>query len=379
VATTGKLSFGLLGPLQLRADNVVVPLGTPKQRAVLAMLLMNRNRSVSVDSLLAAGWEDNPPEGARANIHSYTSNLRRLLNSVGVDGRSVLAKVAPGYAIYVDDSEVDLGRFATAKTAALHAAAAGKFEDASRHLSDALAEWRGPVLDDLRDFVFVEAFATAMMEEKVQAHIAHAEAEIVCGRGEGIIGELEKLAAEHSFREPLWAQLISAYYLSDRQSDALEAFQRLKASLADELGIDPSPALQELHGKVLRQEHLDVGDAATTTAAATLMRIDRSAANAVSDSAAQLRNASGRVYPLHGAATRIGRSTDNHIVLDGVEVSRHHAVILDTGSSYVITDLGSANGVQVNGHPIQTTATLADTDRIRMGDHEFIFEFCGGN
>jgi DNA-binding SARP family transcriptional activator len=378
MAHAGQLNFGLLGPLQLRVDNVVVPLGTPKQRAVLAVLLMNRNRPVAVDSLLAAGWKDTPPEGARANIHSYTSNLRRLLNSVGVDGKSVIAKVSPGYCLYIDDRDVDVGRFAAAKTAALRAAAASKFEDASRHLSDALAEWRGPVLDDLRDFVFVEAFAAAMMEEKVQAHIAHAEAEIVCGRSEGVIGRLEELAAEHPFREPLWAQLISAYYLADRQSDALETFQRLKASLADELGIDPSAALQELHGKVLRQEHLDVGDAATTTAAATLMRIDRSAASAISAVSAQLRDASGLAYPLQGAATRIGRSTDNHIVLDGVEVSRHHAVVVDTGSSYVITDLRSANGVQVNGSLIQTSATLADLDRIRMGNHEFIFEIGRG-
>jgi DNA-binding SARP family transcriptional activator len=241
--TPKQLRFGLLGPLQLRVDDILVPLGTPKQRAVLALLLMNRNRPVAVDSLLTAAWEDTPPGGARANIHSYMSNLRRLLNSVGVDGKAVLARVAPGYAINVDDSDVDLGRFVAAKTAAVHAAAAGKFDDASRHLCDALAEWRGPVLDDLRDFAFVAAFATAMTDEKVRAHIARAEAEIACGRGEAVIGELEELAAEHPFREPLWAQLITAYYLADRQSDALDAFGRLKATLADELGIDPSPAL----------------------------------------------------------------------------------------------------------------------------------------
>jgi DNA-binding SARP family transcriptional activator len=86
--TQKSLKFGLLGPLQLRADDILVPLGTPKRRAVLALLLMNRNRPVAVDSLLTAAWEATPPSGARANIHSYMSNLRRLLNSVGVDGNA---------------------------------------------------------------------------------------------------------------------------------------------------------------------------------------------------------------------------------------------------------------------------------------------------
>ena len=169
-------------PLQLRANDIPLPLGTPKQRAILAVLLMNRNRPVSVDALLTAAWADAPPPGGRSTIHSYMSNLRRLLNTVGVDGKAVLAKVAPGYAINVDDSDVDLGRFITAKYAGLQAVAAGKFDQASRHLSDALAQWRGPVFEDLRNFAFVDAFATAMTEEKVLAQIAHAEAEIAAGR-----------------------------------------------------------------------------------------------------------------------------------------------------------------------------------------------------
>jgi DNA-binding SARP family transcriptional activator len=339
------------------------------------MLLMNRNRPVAVESLLTAGWADTPPPGARANIHSYMSNLRRLMNSVGVDSKSVLAKVAPGYAINVADSAIDLGCFVAEKTAGLQAAADGRFEDASRHLCAALARWRGPVLDDLRDFAFVEAFATAMSEEKVQAHIARAEAEIACGRAEAVIGGLEDLVGEHPYREPLWAQLIAAYYVAARQSDALGAFQRLKVTLADDLGIDPSPALRELHERVLRQEPLDVKTAAKTTAAATVASIDRHAA-AVSAAVAQLRDGSGQLYPLQGAATRIGRSTDNHIVLLGVQVSRHHAVIIDTGASYVITDLRSANGVEVESRRIQTSATLADGDCIRIGDHELMFERC---
>lgn len=218
-----RLDFGLLGPLQMTIDGTPVPSGTPKQRAVLAMLVINRNRPVGVDALITALWEEWPPSGARASIHSYVSNLRKLLGGAGIDPRVVLAAAPPGYRLSIPDNTYDLGRFVAEKTAGVHAAAAGRFEQASRHLSAALREWRGPVLDDLRDFQFVEPFATALVEDKVLAHTAKAEAEIACGRASAVIAELEALTFEHPYREPLWTQLITAYYLSDRQSDALGA------------------------------------------------------------------------------------------------------------------------------------------------------------
>jgi hypothetical protein len=230
------------------------------------------------------------------------------------------------------------------------------------------------VLEDLRDFQFVEGFATALTEDKVVAHTALAEVEIACGRGYAVIGELESLTVEHPYREPLWAQLIIAYYLSDRQSEALDAFQRLKTTLADDLGIDPGQTLRALHERILRQEPLDVKRAARTTAVHSVHNIDlRTAVNA-SSALANLVSLKGEVYRLMAAATRIGRLTDNDIVLDDVNVSRHHAVIIDTGTSFVITDLRSANGVHVGGERIRGTATLVNGDRIRICDHEFTFE-----
>jgi pSer/pThr/pTyr-binding forkhead associated (FHA) protein len=131
----------------------------------------------------------------------------------------------------------------------------------------------------------------------------------------------------------LWAQLITASYLAERQSDALAACRRLKTTLADDLGIDPGPTLQALYGRVLRQEPLDVE-----------------------------------------RATRIGRQADNDIVLDDANVSRHHAVIIDTGTSFVISDLRSANGVDVQGERLHASVTLCDGDRIRICDHQFVLE-----
>ena len=341
------LAFSVLGPLEMSIDGTTLLLGTPKQRAVLAMLVINRNRVVSSESLVGAAWEQWAPEGARASLHSYVSHLRKLISDGGVEPRMVLVSAPPGYRLNVRDADCDIGRFAVAKTAGVQAAAAGRFEEASEHLSSALAEWRGPVLDDLREFQFVDAFATALVEDKVVVHTARAEAEIACGRGFAVIGELEALVIEYPYREPLWAQLITAHYLAERQSDALDAYRRLKTALAEDLGIDPGPDVRELHERILRQEPLDVKRAAKSAAVKAVTAIDQRTSLSRKTAVAALRNAKGRRYPLLGAATRIGRLKDNDIVLDDAQVSRHHAVIIDTGTSFVITDLKSTNGILV--------------------------------
>ena len=178
------------------------------------------------------------------------------------------------------------------------------------------------------------------------------------------------------YREPLWAQLITAYYVTERQSDALDAYRRLKTSLADELGIDPGPTINALYERILRQEPLDTKRAAQDTAVAQTKIRGRAAVDG--DSAvAGLRDSAGQLHQLRATATRIGRDDDNEIVLNDSYVSRHHAAVVDTGSSFVIIDLRSANGVEVQGQPVQTTANLADGDQIRIGDHEFTFQIGG--
>jgi hypothetical protein len=234
------------------------------------------------------------------------------------------------------------------------------------------------VLDDLRGFGFVDPFATTLMEEKLAAHTALAEAEIACGRPGALIGELEALTAAHPYHEPLWAQLITAYYVTERQSDALRAYGRLKTALADGLGIDPGPTVTALYERILRQEPL-AGRRADLTTRKRLSVTLAPAAPALAEAAvARLRDKSGRQYRLNGATTRLGRLDDNDIVLDGEDVSRHHAVIIDTGTGFVITDLRSTNGVEVQGQRIHSNATLADGARIRIGGHAFTFEIRPG-
>ncbi|MGD1346763.1 BTAD domain-containing putative transcriptional regulator [Mycobacterium seoulense] len=374
-----RLELALLGPLEMSVDGALVALGTPKQRAVLAVLLMNRNSPVAVDRLITALWADEPPSGARASIHSYVSNLRKLLGTAGIDPRVVLAAAPPGYRLNIAESDCDIGRFIAEKTAGVHAAAAGKFEEASQHLTAALAEWRGPVLEDLREFQFVDTFATSLVEEKVLVHGAKAEAEIACGRASTVITELEALTAEHPYREPLWAQLITAYYLTDRQSDALAAYRRVKTTLAEDLGIDPGPTLRSLNEQILRQEPLDVKRSAKTAAVDTVTVLEQHTMVSGQQAIAYLHEASGRSYPLRAAATRIGRLGDNDIVLDSPKVSRHHAVIVDTGTSFIINDLRSSNGVHVQHERIRSAATLRDGDHVRICDHEFTFQIAADN
>ena len=376
--TNTGLGFGVLGPLAMTVNGTHMPLGAPKQRAVLAMLVINRNRPVSVDSLTNAVWGLDPVPAARTSIQSYVSTLRRLLRTAGVDPNVVLASAPPGYQLNFADMQCDLGRFISEKTAGTQAGAAGRFEEASAHLSAALGEWRGPVLHDLRDFTFVHGFATTLLEDKVAVHTARAEAEIACGRAAGVISELEALTAEHPYREPLWAQLITAYYVTERQSDALGTYRRLKRALADGLGIDPGPTVSALHERILRQEPLVTKRAIPNTHKQSVVKFVPGTVVPSESVVARLRDKAGHQYPLNGTATRIGRLDDNDIVLDDDDVSRYHAMITYTGTGFVITDLRSTNGVQVRRRPIEVNATLADGDHIRIGRCEFIFEISQG-
>lgn len=369
-----ELRFGILGPLEISAGFRSLPLGTPKQRAVLATLIIHRNRPVGIDSLIDAAWEQDRPEGSRATVYTYVSNLRRLVSTTGADSHSILASAPPGYRLAVADNQYDVARFISQRSAGLRAAAAGSFEQASDHLSAALAEWRGPVLDDLREFSFVTRLANSLVEDKIIAHTALAEAEIACGRADSVISELGELIPEHPYHEALWRQLIAAYYVSERQSDALDAYRRLKTSLAEDLGVDPGPKVRTLYEQVLRQQALDTRVVVQAAAGDIIRALEHSPGMTDRSPRAAIRDAAGHRSPLGRLPLRIGRSKSNDMVLPDGKVSPYHAVIVNTGESFMITDLRSVNGVYVRGRRITTTATLNDGDHIRIGDHELTFE-----
>jgi len=368
-----EIRFGVLGPLQVTIGSTPIHVGTPKQRAVLAMLITNADRAVSAADLIAAIWEGEPPAAARISVSAYVSNLRRIITEAGVDAHALVSTAPHGYRLDITAAQSDLALFATEQQAGISAVAAGRFEAASTHLTAALSQWRGPVLDDLRDFAFAEALRNELTEDKILAQTARAQAEIACGRAHTIVRELETLVGEHPYREPLWAQLITAYYLTDRQSDALDTYHRLKTALSDDLGIDPAPAVRALYEQILRQEPLDVQRNAQA-AAQTIIAFEPDVTALTSGVTAVLRDGHDHLHRLKGSATRIGRSPDNDLVVPDDKVSRHHAVINNADTTHIITDLGSANGVYVNGERVRATAELHDGDAIRIGSQVFIFQ-----
>ncbi|MEV0293771.1 BTAD domain-containing putative transcriptional regulator [Nocardia sp. NPDC050710] len=365
-----RAQFGLLGPVELTIDGAARPTGGPKQRAVLAYLVINANRPVSVGALAHAVWEENPPPDVRVSLHTIVSNLRKPLREAGIDARSVLAQVGTGYRMAIAEGACDVHRFRADKESGLRALAAGRFRTAGELLSSALGQWRGPVLADLRGLAFADAYAAVLDDDRMSVVEARAEADIAQGRAAAVVSELSHLISEHPLREPLWQQLITALYVDGRQSDALDAVRRLRTTLADELGIDPALPLRELEARILRQEPLTATSAGTASATRATTIIDVNGG----DQLAVLRDHTGHCFPVHGRFTRIGRLRDNDIMLDDGRVSRHHAVVVDTGLAYVIKDLLSSNGVYVDGIRIIESMALSDGAVVRIGNNEFVFE-----
>jgi WD40 repeat protein/DNA-binding SARP family transcriptional activator len=223
-------------------------LGGPKQRAVLAHLLIRANEVVPAETLLDEIWGEEPPETARKIIQTYVSHLRKVVGGDRLQGR------APGYRLRVDPSELDAARFDALVREGRKmlpsdpAAAVGSFEDA-------LALWRGPALAGLvADQPSLLAQSARLDEARLEAQEGRVEALLASGADARAVGDLEILLAQHPLRESLWGQLMLALYRQGRQADALAAYQRAREILADELGIDPSPELSRLHERVLHQD-----------------------------------------------------------------------------------------------------------------------------
>jgi len=219
-------------------------LGGQKQRAVLALLVLEAGRVVSVDRLVDALWSEQPPRTAVTSLQNFISQLRKVL------GPEILETKAPGYRLNVRPGEVDLERF---RLAIESARAAEPLERAER-LREALSMWRGPPLADFAfeswaqpHIVHLEELRLVTLEERV-------EAELEGSRHAELVGELEALVEQHPVRERLRRQYMLALYRAGRQAEALETYQEGRRILVEQLGIEPSRELQQLHGAVLRQE-----------------------------------------------------------------------------------------------------------------------------
>ena len=240
----GVTAFRILGPLEVLADDEEpLALGGQKQRAVLALLLLRANRVVSSDFLIDTLWGENPPRTAATSLQNSISALRKVL------GPDALLTRSPGYMLFVQPESFDLARFEqlVADARSLEP------EERAERLREALALWRGDPLRDIGldpavagDILRLDEFRLATLEDRL-------DAELACGRHAEAVPELISLVAQHPLRERLRGQLMLAHYLSGRQDDALRAYQDARNALG-EIGLEPSPQLQELEKRILRHE-----------------------------------------------------------------------------------------------------------------------------
>jgi DNA-binding SARP family transcriptional activator len=238
------LEFRILGSLEVRADGKTVPLGGQKQRALLAILLLRAGQVVSTDRLIDDLWGEHPPRTAATSLQNFVSQLRKAL------GAQALVTRAPGYLLDLNGGELDLLRFEEL----VRTAHGAEEEDRARLLREALDLWTGAPLAEFAYEPFAEGEIARLEERRLAAREDLHDAELELGQHAQLVGELEQLVAQNPLRERLRGQLMLALYRAGRQAEALQAYQEGRRALVDELGIEPSPALQALHASILRQE-----------------------------------------------------------------------------------------------------------------------------
>ena len=238
------LDFRILGPVEAWDDGAQLQLGGPKQRAVLALLLLDAGRVVSTDRLIDALWGEQPPATAATSLQNFVSQLRKVV------GADVLVTKPPGYRLQLEREQLDLERFRRLVERSRQEGAAQR----ATTLREALALWRGPALADLAFESFALGESARLEELRLAALEERIEADLESGRHGDLVGELEALVREHPLREQLQRSLMLALYRSGRQAEALQVYHDARRTLVDELGIEPSAALQQLHGAMLRHD-----------------------------------------------------------------------------------------------------------------------------
>ncbi|MET7763009.1 BTAD domain-containing putative transcriptional regulator [Streptomyces sp. NPDC005393] len=247
------MRYRVLGPLGLWRGGQQIPLAPGKWRMLLAVLLCDANRVVPTDRLVAELWGTRPPQSVSKLLQGYVSRVRRTLGDE--TGRLLVTHVhgyrAHGYRLVVGPDELDAHRFVELIKQGGQELDRGSAETAAARLGEALDLWRDAPFADVPLSPTVEAEVTRLAACHTQARELLIEARLRLGRHEAVLDELEALVAEHPLREGLRGQLMLALYRAGRQADALAAYRDLRHHLAEELGIEPGPPLQELHQRVL--------------------------------------------------------------------------------------------------------------------------------
>jgi DNA-binding SARP family transcriptional activator len=245
------MEYRILGPLEVAHEGEPVPLGRPKERLVLAVLLLHANEFVSRERLIDELWGPAPPPTAKKAVNVYISQLRKALAR---NGHDPITTADGGYRLGVDDDELDVSRLRLLLAAARERESAGELDAAAELLREGLGLWRGPTLSGLLLESHGREEISQLDELRLTALMDRIDCDLALDRHEEVLGELHVLVGEHPLRERLRAQQMLALYRADRQADALDAYQRARHDLVDELGIEPSESLQRLQQAILRHD-----------------------------------------------------------------------------------------------------------------------------
>ena len=249
------MEFRILGPLEVLGDGRPVALGGDKQRSLLALLVIHANQTLSSERLIDELWGERPPASAVKTLQVHVSRVRKALGQpAGEGGDGVVLTREHGYELCVDSDSVDALRFERLVDAGRRELAIGRVGYAASLLEQALSLWRGPPLAEFAYERFAQAEIARLDELRLGALEELVEAKLALGRHAEVVGELESLIAEHPYRERLRSQLMLALYRSDRQAEALQAYQDARRKLVEELGIEPGERLRELERAILAQD-----------------------------------------------------------------------------------------------------------------------------
>ncbi len=243
------IEFRVLGPIEVVRDGNPVALGGPRQRVLLALLLVEAPRPVPIDRLADELWHGEPPDGASTTMRAYVSKLRTVLGTaIGITSS------AAGYALDVESEAVDATRFERLAREGHEALERGATRSAATRLRRALELWRGHPFAGVSDEGALRMEAQRLEDLRLSTFEDRIEADLALGQDAELVDELEGLIREYPYRERLWRQLMLALYRAERQTDALAAYRRARGLLDEELGLEPGEELQRLEQSILRHE-----------------------------------------------------------------------------------------------------------------------------
>ena len=247
------VSYRLLGPIEATRDGRTIDLGGPKQRAVLAVLLLDAGKVVATDRIIQAVWGDDAPASVVAGLHAYISNLRKALRD-SITGVSAIVRRAPGYSIDVPATDIDIRRFWHHCDNTRAAVSDGRWTAAVSEAEQALAEISGPLAAEFADEWWVQARAAELRQREVACEQDLITALLGAGRVESAVIRAERLVRADALSEKSCQLSMIALYRAGRAPDALEAYRVFAAHLDDELGLEPGPELRRCQSEVLRQD-----------------------------------------------------------------------------------------------------------------------------